>query len=456
MDLDGKDVFAYGIAPEGSPRRAALSTDTENRKRDALRQNFRWESTKQLLLRAEILKVTNDGKVSLNHDRTVALLVLTAIHDIMKNRALLPTVQPQHAPYQGTKANEVIQDHDFALAYMLEHFPSLLPSFAGLEAAQRAPILFTTSRMNFNNGWLVQGEAPPGLLFSSFKKCIVKGRASEADISFYFVHWLTDLAGSELYQQRPWPGSEKFALKFPQHVLSAFIDSFSFVRQLAHQSEVDVMEDYLKDRWLALGPPVSLVPEGCEVASMRLALMAQGFEADAVAAFAELPEQDRACLACELARTGHSQQFSCAPAEIRNEPAGPALLIYYAPALLQNAKSVGIREALLILCGVLRAAREIFPLDRSPLGVQSHAIIRIDAIKDIMPAEIQKMSPWYLRQTSSTDAVIEKGEAIGPGEIAVEWRSLTIPLSGPRALPKRPPQPLVLRSQNGAREQRNR
>ena len=43
---------------------------------------------------------------------------------------------------------------------------------------------------------LGQAEAPPDALFSTFKKTITEGHAAPADIAFYFVHWLTDLAGA--------------------------------------------------------------------------------------------------------------------------------------------------------------------------------------------------------------------------------------------------------------------
>merc|ERR1719203_1857417 len=99
----------------------------------------------------------------------------------MKNTVLLPVVQPQHSPYENMDAGTVINDHDVALAYIMEYFPGLLPSFQGLEPRHRAPILFTQGKMGFNNGWFVQGEAPPGVLFSKFKKVIVQGRASEAE-----------------------------------------------------------------------------------------------------------------------------------------------------------------------------------------------------------------------------------------------------------------------------------
>merc|ERR1719181_1103136 len=158
----------------------------------------------------------------------MSMLALTAIHDIMKNSALLPNVQPRHAPYRGYARDDIISDHDIALEYILAHYPTLLPSFKVLEPGQRAPILFTQGKMGFNNGWLVQGEAPPGALFARFKQVIMEGRVSQADINFYFVHWLTDLAGAEPFGEREWPGAEKFTVKFPVHVLSAFIDSFGF------------------------------------------------------------------------------------------------------------------------------------------------------------------------------------------------------------------------------------
>ena len=131
-----------------------------------------------------------------------------------------------------------------------------------------------------------------------------------------FVHWLTDLAGAEPYQARPWPGSEKFVARFPLKVLMAFLESFAFVHQLATKSEVEVTEDYLQERWKAIGPP-SFVSDECIVAAMRLALMAQGFEADADAALQSLPEAERQLLSIELARTACQQQFKEAPLELR-------------------------------------------------------------------------------------------------------------------------------------------
>merc|ERR1712050_549078 len=103
------------------------------------------------------------------------MLVLTAIHDVMKVTSLLPTVEAKHSPFGSYSRGEEIGDHDMALAYVLEHHPKLLPSFDGVSRALQQTILFTQSKMDFNNGWLVQGEAPPGKLLRVFKKVIGEG-----------------------------------------------------------------------------------------------------------------------------------------------------------------------------------------------------------------------------------------------------------------------------------------
>ena len=66
---------------------------------------------------------------------------------------------------------------------------------------------------------VVQAEAPPGMLLSKFKELLESGGMSAADVAFYFVHWLTDLAGAE---GAPLAGAEKFVVKFPHAVLNSY------------------------------------------------------------------------------------------------------------------------------------------------------------------------------------------------------------------------------------------
>eukprot|EP00403_Amphidinium_massartii_P039009 CAMPEP_0178452426 /NCGR_PEP_ID=MMETSP0689_2-20121128/44237_1 /TAXON_ID=160604 /ORGANISM="Amphidinium massartii, Strain CS-259" /LENGTH=837 /DNA_ID=CAMNT_0020078129 /DNA_START=229 /DNA_END=2742 /DNA_ORIENTATION=- len=412
LDIDGKHLMSFGVNANGYPRVTPFE-QSEGREVADKKMKFLtlldWDRLRDLMVRAGILTYDVTGAVSLVKERAVGMLTLTAIHDIMKNNALLPRVQPGHAPYYGYALGEEIADHDIALAYILENYPALLPSFGSLSPAQRAPVLFTQAKMNFNNGWLVQGEAPPGALFRSFKAAIRQGRANASDVSFYFVHWITDLAGAEAYGERPWPGAEKFTLKLPPHVLMSFLNSFSFVEQLAESSEVQVMEDYLQHRFrtLKLQMPAQLGPEFF-IASARLALMAQGFEQHVLAALELLVDDDKETLAAELSRTGCREQFTNAPPQVANRTLGPAILIYYAPALLQNAGMHEAQGALIILAAVFRAARVIFPLDSH--SFDQTVTVRIDAMKAVKPGDIMRRQPWMLKRTSAISAEVLSSE----------------------------------------------
>jgi len=402
LDLDGKEVLSFGVSDAGN---ANQEPKDNHEKKLGFHKNMNWEAVHELTLRADLLRIDRLGQLSLCHDRVVAMLVLTAIHDVMKNTALIPSVLPQHAPYQGYLAEEPINDHDMSLAYVLEFFPTLLPSYQCLEPGQRAPILFTQGKMGFNNGWLVQGEAPPGLLFGKFKQVIARGRTSPTDINFYFVHWFTDLAGAEVFSGKPWPGAKKITTKFPVKVLAAFLDSFGFVDGLATKSEVQVLEEYLADRWQALGQ--APLQTDHTVALQRLTLMAQGFEQDAIHAFHALCPEDQLCLTEELARSGHRTQFQYAPVGVRSrESRGPALMLYYAPALLQKAAASQCLGGLTIIAAVFRAARELFPCHRD--GSEKTVTIRIDALKVLRPREALEAGPWEVCRTGDLEACVQK------------------------------------------------
>mmetsp|Transcript_58906 Transcript_58906/g.140584 ORF Transcript_58906/g.140584 Transcript_58906/m.140584 type:complete len:895 (-) Transcript_58906:73-2757(-) len=408
LDIDGKHLMSFGVDSSGNVRTEPDPIDKNGEKKLKFFANMDWNKLRELMLRAGILAEDDIGKVSAVPERTIGMLTLTAIHDIMKNTNLLPTVQPEHVPYHGYAEGDEIVDHDLALAYVLENFPALLPSFKLLTPAQRAPVLFTQAKMNFNNGWLVQGEAPPGTLFKEFKAAIQQGRASEGDVSFYFVHWLTDLAGAETFEGRPWPGAEKLTAKLPPHVLVAFLKSFKFVERLATATEVQVMEAYLHSRAQELQLRIPRELAGSSIASMRLALMAQGFEQEIVDILVTVPEVDRSVLTFELALTACKEQFMDCPPSMSKKVKGPALLVYYAPALIQRAGRREAAGALIILARVLVAARRVFPLD---VRFQEQACtVRIDALKVLSQTEMLKRQPWYLKRTGSTTAEVVQGE----------------------------------------------
>jgi hypothetical protein len=408
LDMDGAQAFAFGVAADWQPlgvgSRKPLRPGDELRKRSHFKETTNWQLFQDVLVAAGLLK-GGIGGTPLVHswERTLAMLSLTAIHDIMKIQVLLPTVSETHGDFCGYKVGDVIDDHDVALGYVLEFLPDALPSFNGLPASQRESIKFTQSKIEYNMGWLVQGEAPPGALFSKFKSVITSGTAKSSDIAFYFTHWLTDLAGAEPYPQE---GCEKFVLKFPQKVLVAFLNSFQIVEGLNSKTETTVAEEYLVWRWCEIKPTLGEIPMGAgSIARMRLVIMAQSHANQILSAYASLHEADRQVLDEELARTGCKGQ-----AYTRNavRDAGPAFLVYYAPALLQKNGSDALR-ALQILAEVLRQGRKLWPLQR--ISADQVVTLQVDAIKGLEMGDILKLNPgeyWALQRTNSKAAQVKK------------------------------------------------
>ncbi|CAK8988369.1 unnamed protein product, partial [Durusdinium trenchii] len=234
--LDGRECFCFGLDHEWKNAKEIMrhvpGKEAEFQRRMSFYEQANWSAIEDLMRGAGLL--TKQG-----HDveRTLAMLVLMTIHDIMKLDILRPTVLMNE--FCGYKSGEVIGDHDIALSYVLERCPEALPSFAGLLPELQECIRFTHCKLDYNMGWLVQGEAHPGALFRAFRQVILERpkETSSKDVAFYFVHWFADLAGAEA---SPLTGCEKFVLKFPLHVLSSFIDSFPVVWKLGPLTETQV------------------------------------------------------------------------------------------------------------------------------------------------------------------------------------------------------------------------
>lgn len=274
------------------------------------------------------------------------MLVLTAIHDVMKNEDILPTVDKQHAPYEGHNAGVKIHDHDIALAYVLDKYKDILPSYRDIEAGGQKAILFTQGRMGFNNGWLVQAEAPPGPLFETLHALIKKGGASDTDVAFYFVHWLTDLAGAV---PQPWEGMLKYVCQFPDFVLRAFMDSFPYVWKLGSATPVSVYLDYLNWRWRSLELDVSasgktdLASFGQDAVALARLCVGVQTPQNAKSVFEDWLNLDagrRAILSRELGKTGMNDCYKWGAPTSKE---GPCFLCYYGPALL--VQHCGVRRA---------------------------------------------------------------------------------------------------------------
>lgn len=379
--LDGRECFCFGLDSEWKNAKEFLrqtpGREAEYNRRMNFYEKANWKAIEELMVGAGLLTETG-------HDieRTLAMLVLMTIHDIMKLDILRPSVLM--AEFCGYKPGDVIGDHDIALSYVLERCPEALPSFAGLLPELQESIRFTHCKLDYNMGWLVQAEAHPGALFRAFRRVILERPQEKSgnDVAFYFVHWFADLAGAEA---SPLTGCEKFVLKFPLHVLSSFIDSFQVVWKLGPRTETEVLEEYLKWRWGTMPTNLGACPTGAgSVAKMRLVLMAQGDSLEILRQFRLLPKSDANILSKELAITGcPGQHFTC---DDLRESRGPALLVYYAPALMQKAGRQDPLGALRILAEVLRQARTLWPLNES--DAEKTVLVRIDILKELEVADI--------------------------------------------------------------------
>jgi len=432
LDGDGRRSFTFGVSDTWEPlsikSTLPMRTAEELGKREAFLEEMNWPLFEDVLITAGLLKPGKrwGSTDALGHDpeRILTVLVLTAIHDIMKLQALCPIVDARHVAnaggeYFGYNAGAVVSDHDLALGYVLTYIPGTLPSYAGLQAKQRDLIRFTQVAINYNMGWFVQAEAPPGPLFGAFKAAILSGKSNPTDVAFCFVHWLTDLAGAEPYPQ---DGCEKFVLKFPQKVLVSFLDSFNFVPKLAIATETAVFEEYLSWRWGTHEPSLGPLPHGSgSIAKLRLVVMAQLPDRGRAVldALDALTLKDRAVLEQELARTGcSSQSYRCDPVD----EAGPCFLVYYAPALLQKVAISEMQGALGILAEVLRQARVLWPLSSS--ACDESVTVRIDALKELDMQAIWKLQAgecWLLERTSKRDAKVLKADLAACNEF--DWNA---------------------------------
>jgi len=414
--LDGQRGFCFGVDPESwiplmEPPPVPPATAT---KRDKFFRKQDWQGFHQLMVDSGFLCQQPDGSVLVDAKRTAAMLTLTAIHDVMKVQDYLPQVMPEHAPYNGFAAGEQIGDHDIALGYVLEHDAGALPSYHRLDASQQAPVRFTQAKIGFNHGWLVQAEAPPGPLFSTFKAAIVQGGIDQSMIAFYFVHWLTDLGGAV---PTPLQGMEKFVIQFPLEVLASFIKSFPLVQRLATRTETALFEEFLHEWWpCELGP----IPTGPEsICRMRLVVQAQSnnVKREVISSFNRLSPIERAILSMEMARTGiHDQHYHST-----RRPGGPAFLIYYSPAFLRESLE-SVQLALSVLAEVYQAARYLYPLSYDPSEAGRSVTVRIDLLKGCGDAQsvISKCADgftWILRRKNNQEAAVECVDSAELGEL---------------------------------------
>jgi len=437
LNGDGRSGFCFGVDEHYRPIRVDAGEDRlfPAEKRLKFFRESQWDLFDQLLLDAGLLVKDDAGELTVNSRRVATVLALTAVHDVMKVKALLPRVAHYHGNYHGYVPGDEIGDHDHALSYVMDHFPELLPSFNGLDEEEQRSVLFTQCELCFNHGWLVQAEAPPGAILKRFRKVLCSGADSARDIALYFVHWVTDLAGAE---PTPLGGSEKFVIKFPLPVLNSFLRSFKTVQRIGTESETAVMESYLVTRWLEHTPSMGPPPTGpSAIARMRLLCMAQMSAIPILEAFDKLSESSRRLLSEEMAMTAcEGQRYSpdLVPQESPLLSSGPAFLIYYGPAYLQSLGSDDAVLRLELLARVYAAARKLWPA--TPEQADSYVTVRIDTIKGLSISDVQEAERsgevrWAVVRKNGNEAFVDQVPIRFESEVSAvsEMSEMTAPTS---------------------------
>mmetsp|Transcript_15972 Transcript_15972/g.50151 ORF Transcript_15972/g.50151 Transcript_15972/m.50151 type:complete len:923 (-) Transcript_15972:47-2815(-) len=450
LDIDGKDGFCYGVDDQWMVRtppavRPPITQKTwakmsKEDKRELYYTSGPWQEIQELLVHAGLLMRAPNGTAYAMEERLKAMLALTAVHDVMKVEAFIPTVAAEHAPFGSYAKGEEVGDHDMALAYVLEHSPALIPSVRSLPQKLQKAVLFTQSKMDLNYGFLVQSEGPPAISLTAFKRVLQKRGwsgpivTSQQDVSFYFVHWLTDVAGSV---PTPLAGCERLVQHYPRELLRQAVSSFQVLRRLVDQDETTVYEDFLRMRWAEAEMPaqtLSDTPGPEAICRCRLLCMAQHVAPQILEAFNRLQPADRRFLSGELALSGRSGQVFSACGGI-TKPAsglggivsfgghdewgaggegssevGPAFLTYCGPALLQRHGATDPDVALQMLVSILRAGRAIWP--SSIEAADETVTLRLDALRELsleaLRGSIHQGEVWLLVWHSECEAFVQR------------------------------------------------
>lgn len=204
-------------------------------------------------------------------------------------------------------------DHDKILFKALKQHPEISPSFQRLSSHHKALIL-NGLEANFNIGQFMQGENVPASLAG------LSGLDKES-LDFYLLHALSDLSGAAGHVKSV--GS----VVMTDHVFRNFESAVKAIEGFSKgHSPKQVYNNFLADRAAGLGLDVS---KPTERAMTRIALMLRAStptEAKEIEeVFSALPKNVQAILTHELNLSGIED--------------GTAILLYYSPATLANAKA---------------------------------------------------------------------------------------------------------------------
>ena len=325
-----------------------------------------------------------------------AMLCLMAIHDLGKLKGFRDDLAPDY------------KDHDAAMKYIISTTPEVLPSLSRLSDEYQYMVR-TTMTVDFNFGQFLQSENVPANLASI--KSLVACRGEES-LAFYLFHIFVDMAG--IAGAITLGGS----LFMTETMYSNFKLGNESLTQLATRSPVEVYDAFLTSRSQAQGLSMR-TPE--DRAVVRLACLARVFDpvggAEVKAAWDSLSDPIRRGLTDHLSRDGGLVDEN------------PAILIYYAPAFMDNCrknKLIGLVKAMEFLYRIYEAAETEF---REP----GNGVVVVHVAE---AAEIAKKSNPHMFESVCFQIVKSGGtQGLSEGTLRVSpWRVYPTPV--PPAVPE--------------------
>lgn len=303
-------------------------------------------------------------------------LVLSAIHDVFKLKALKPPEQADHDLALQQTINEAMQinldqvDASWTNKRMkqmetekLRHRPSvgqvpMLPSFEGLSYQVKEILVAIT--FNYNHGWFVQAETSVAVALPD-----VPIFRDPALMALYALHWIADVGGANPDNSG---GSSTWFLwgRLGAKTLLPMLDAFSTLTRTVENGRAMAYYAWIEHSFKNYQPIVSPSPVTPDaVARMRLTAMAQHHaERMDNVWLGHISKEDKELLMLELALTGIADESFPAGSCPADANVGPALSCKFCPQYLREHSEGGDDE----LAAALHNFAEIHRLVRAHIG----------------------------------------------------------------------------------------
>ena len=250
------------------------------------------------------------------------MLVYTVINDLGKNKEFVAEVERK----SGIKAI----DHDQALLLGLKTKPEMIHSFNRLPEKYKTNILEALGA-NFNLAQFVQAECLEGNL-SEFKDVGKDAR------DFYFIHTLYDVAGAAAHV------NPNGSLVMTNPVYRNYAQGIESVKELGTKSENEVYDLFLNKK----AEDYNLKINSDEDRSIvKLLVMARASS-----------QQDVEDIQTAFKQLSYDQQLELIQGLSKDGIKKPGILLYYAPAFMQNAVNAKPNDKI----NMLKKAFEMFTL----------------------------------------------------------------------------------------------